>query len=297
MHGPLSDDTRGAGGARLAPGAARAGLAGRLLALRAAIAALLALAILFPPVAQAAFDHSHAQWDALVKRHVRFLPDGYASQTDYRGFQAERPALQRYLASLSAVPRNEYEGWSKPQQLAFLINAYNAFTVELVLTRYPDLKSIRDLGSFLRSPWKLKFFSLLGEKRHLDELEHELIRAPGVFDEPRIHMAVNCASVGCPALRDEAFVAARLDAQLEDGVVRFLSDRSRNRAGARALEVSKIFDWYGDDFAKRSGSVARWLAPYASRLADDRAVQQAVQQAALPVRFLDYDWALNDLQR
>jgi hypothetical protein len=272
----------------------------RMLAARIAPclrAFVFALASLITTTSFAAFDQTHGQWNTLVRQHVKWLPGGHASQADYRGFQADRVALKSYLASLSAVPRSEYDGWSKPQQLAFLINAYNAFTVELILTEYPGLESIRDLGSFLRSPWKLKFFSLLGEPRHLDELEHGLIRAPGAFDEPRIHMAVNCASIGCPALRDEAFVATRLDAQLEDGVVRFLSDRSRNRASARALEVSKIFDWYGEDFEKRSGSVARWLAGYASRLADEKAVQQAVQQAALPVRYLDYDWALNDLKR
>lgn len=247
--------------------------------------------------AQAAFDHSHAQWDALVKQHVKWLPGGHGSQADYRGFQADRAALQGYLASLSAVPRAEYEGWTRPQKLAFLINAYNAFTVDLILSEYPKLKSIRDLGSFFKSPWKQRFFTLLGEKRSLDDVEHSMIRAPGAFDDPRIHMAVNCASIGCPALRNEAFVAERLDAQLEDSVLRFLSDRSRNRVNGNALEISSIFDWYGEDFAKKSGSVAKWMAFYAAQLTEDTAVRQALQQASLSLKFLDYDWALNDLKR
>jgi hypothetical protein len=110
--------------------------------------------------------------------------------------------------------------------------------------------AIHEFGSLFRSPWKRRFFTLLGELRHLDDVEHGLIRAPGVFDKPRIHMAVNCASVGCPALRDEAFVAQRLEAQLGDGAVRFLSDRNRNRhdAASGVLYVSRIFDWHGKGF-------------------------------------------------
>ncbi|HUF21905.1 MAG TPA: DUF547 domain-containing protein [Burkholderiales bacterium] len=245
--------------------------------------------------ANAAFDHSHAQWDTLTKRHVVWLPGGHASQVDYAGFIRDRSALRSYLESLSAVSRDEYNGWSKPQQLAFLINAYNAFTVELILTGYPELKSIRDLGSMFRGPWKRKFFTLLGAERHLDDVEHGMIREPGVFDEPRIHMAVNCASIDCPALHTDAFVADRLDAQLEDGTVRFLSDRSRNRydASKGTLRVSKIFDWYGEDFAKQAGSVAAWLARYAAQLADDPASQQAIRAGNARIRYLDYDWGLN----
>lgn len=244
-----------------------------------------------------AFDHSHAQWDALTRKHVAWIADGHASRVDYRGIAAERASLDAYLASLSAVARSEYDGWTRAQKLAFLINAYNAFTVELILTRYPDLKSIRDLGSILRSPWKRRFVSLLGEERSLDDIEHGMIRAPGAFDDPRIHMAVNCASIGCPALRAEAFVAQRLEAQLEDGVVRFLSDRSRNRVRDGGLQVSKIFDWYGTDFRRQAGSVEKWLSRYALQLADDAADREAVREARLPLRFLDYDWTLNDLGR
>jgi hypothetical protein len=160
------------------------------------------------------------------------------------------------------------------------------------------VKSIKDLGSLFTSPWKKRFFSLLGQPRHLDDIEHGVIRAPGVFDEPRIHMAANCASIGCPALRPEAYVAEKLEAQLEDSVMRFLSDRSRNRVNAQSgrLEVSKIFDWYGIDFA-RAGSVEAWLARYADLLADDPQTRQALREGRLRLAFLDYDWALNDLKR
>lgn len=247
--------------------------------------------------AAAAFDHSHAQWDGLLVKHVSWTAAGHASVVDYKGMQGDRKALKEYLAALSRVTQQEYDSWTKPQRLAFLIDAYNAFTVDLILTRYPDLKSIKDLGSLIQSPWKKRFFELLGKPRTLDELEHGIIRAPGAFDDPRIHMAVNCASIGCPALRPEAFVAEKLDQQLEDSVQRFLSDRGRNRAEADALRVSKIFDWYGDDFAVKAGSVANWLARYADSLTADPAVQRNIREAKLPVRFLDYDWMLNARQR
>jgi hypothetical protein len=110
-------------------------------------------------------------------------------------------------------------------------------------------------------------------------------------------MAVNCASIGCPALRNEAYVADRLDAQLDDAVERFLSDRSRNRADLETLWVSKIFDWYGKDFDRKAGSVEAWLAKHAVQLGDDAAVQARIRDQALRIRHTDYDWALNDTKR
>lgn len=249
-----------------------------------------------------AFDHNHAAWNALLKRHVILITQGNASQVDYAGFKADRAALKQYLDALSTVSEADYRRWSKPQQLAFLINAYNAFTVELILTRYPDLKSIKELGSIFQSPWKKAFFTLLGQERSLDEVEHGMIRAPGVFNEPRIHAAVNCASVGCPMLRQEAFTADRLEPQLEDGMRRFLADRSRNRfdAAGNTLSVSKIFDWYKGDFEKGDQgftSLDATFARYADVLGDTPQAQQAIRSGGLKIRYLDYDWALNAQRR
>lgn len=254
------------------------------------------LILLLPGFAFAAFDQSHAQWDVLMKKHVTWLPGGHASQVDYKAFQADRQALKVYLNGVSSVNQADYDGWSKSQKLAFLINAYNAFTVELILTEYPNVKSIKDLGSLIRSPWKKKFFTLLGKEHGLDDIEQGMIRAPGSFDDARIHMAVNCASIGCPALRDEAYVADKLDVQLENSVVRFLSDHSRNRFNPQSgrLEVSKIFDWYAKDFAVRTGSVESWLSAYADRLTDDSRQQQLIREKKVRLGYLDYDWMLND---
>jgi hypothetical protein len=247
-----------------------------------------------------AFDHQHSGWDQLLKKHVRWINEGTASQVDYAGFNKDTEHLQRYLDTLSAVSQVEFGRWSKAQQLAFLINAYNAFTVQLVLSKYPDLKSIKDLGSLFRSPWQKEFFQLLGKPRNLDEIEHGMIRHKGVYDEPRIHFAVNCASIGCPALRDEAFVADKLDNQLEDSFRRFLADRSRNRFNPQtgSVEVSKIFDWYKEDFSsgyRNFNSLHEVFARYAKLLADRAEDQQRLKEGRVSIQFLDYDWGLNDV--
>ena len=259
--------------------------------------ASLVLACALP--AQAAFDHRHADWDTQLKQQVVVAANGVSSTVRYAGFKAQRAGLQAYLAALSAVTPQEYGLWTKPQQLAFLVNAYNAFTVELILTRYPDLKSIKDLGGVFESPWKKKFFRLLGSERSLDDLEHGLIRAPGVFDDPRIHVAVVCASIGCPMLRNEAFVADRLDTQFDDAMRRFLSDRQRNRfdPASGTLAVSKIFDWYQKDFEQGHrgiDSLKTLFARYAERLAETPAAQVDLRAGRYKLTHLDYDWALND---
>ncbi len=260
--------------------------------MRILIAVLLALHWL---TAQAAgFDHS--AWDGLLKEHVTALRGGQATQVDYAGFAADRGRLRQYLAALSGVSRAEFDRWDKPTQLAFLINAYNANTVELILTRYPDLKSIKDLGSLLRSPWKKSFIPLLGETRSLDDIEQGLIRGSDRYAEPRIHFAVNCASIGCPALRTEAFSAERLDAQLEDSTRAFLSDRTRNRLDGNTLRVSSIFKWYRGDFEKGwrgAANLAGFLALHRDALGLDEASTSRLKSGDLGIDFLDYDWRLN----
>jgi len=252
--------------------------------------------------AEPQFDHLHTAWTRLLQRHVVLAPPGYSSGLRYTAMQSERELLVAYLASLSAVSVGSYRGWSKPQQLAFLINAYNAYTIDLVLSRYPDLRSIKELGSMFQSPWKKAFFKLLGEERSLDDVEHGLIRAPGEFDDPRIHVALVCASAACPMLRNEAFIASRIDAQLDDSMLRFLSDRRRNRfegtpGQVGVLRVSKIFDWYRTDFerGRRSySSLQSVFSRYAEALADAPAARADIRAGRYRLDFFDYDWSLND---
>ena len=261
-----------------------------------------ALAALLFSMGAAAFDHSHKAWDDLVKKHVVLINGGKASKVNYVAFGKDRASLKSYLDSLSAVPESEFKSWSKPQQMAFLINAYNGFTVELILQNYP-VKSIKDIGGVFDNRWKRKFFKLFGQDFYLDKIEHETLRKPGAYDEPRVHFAVNCASIGCPMLREEAFTADKLDRQLEEQTVRFLSDRSRNRYADGKLEVSMIFNWFKDDWTsgykgfdgKTPAITSReaWFARYAKVLADAPADQQKIAEGKAAIGHLEYDWSLN----
>ncbi len=215
-------------------------------------------------------------------------------------------ALQAYLASLSGVRDAAFKAWTKPQRMAFLINAYNAFTVEKILTRYPDIDSIWNFGLLFGNPFKDAFFTLFGRETTLEGIENDWLRKPGAYDDLRVHFALNCASVACPMLREEAYVAPRLGAQLEQQAVRFLSDRSRNRydAAENRLEVSKIFDWYKEDWRRDDrgfdgngasiGSRMAYFARYANLLADAPQDRGRIIEGKAPITFLAYDWSLND---
>jgi Protein of unknown function, DUF547 len=255
---------------------------------------LVAAAVGLGVPAMAQPDAQFSAWNALLQKHVKWLPDQKQTRVDYAGLKAQRADLKRVLDGFSAVTQAEFDAWPRAQQMAFLINAYNAFTVELILTEYPNLKSIKDLGGLFSSPWKKKFFRLLGQERHLDWIEHEQLRPH--YADPRVHAGVNCASIGCPALRPEAFTAAQLDAQLDDAMQRFMSDRTRNRVQGGALQVSAIFKWFREDWEKGHRGFNRiedLFAKYAEQLSDDPAEQARVRAKALAVNHLDYDWSLN----
>jgi hypothetical protein len=263
--------------------------------------ALLMATCFFSPSAFA-FDHSHADWERLLKKHVVLINNGNATQVRYSGFHKDRAKLKNYLDNLSSVSHTEFKSWSKNKQLSFLINAYNAFTIELILTRYPDIESIWDTGSLIVKPWRKKFITLLGQKRHLDNIEHNMIRKKGVYDDFRIHFAVNCASIGCPALRNEAFIYNKLNTQLDDSMIRFLSDKSRNRFDPKTntLEVSKIFNWYKKDFVKKNGhhnSLASFFVKYAHLFTQDPADLENIQKMKAKIAFREYDWNLNDVEK
>jgi Protein of unknown function, DUF547 len=257
------------------------------------------LAALFAANSALALDHTHKAWDDLLHKHVKIAAGGNASRVDYAGMARDRAQLKAVLDDYAKVTRAEFDGWTKAQQQAFLINDYNALTIEKILTRYPDIKSIRDFGSVFGNPWKDKFFKLFGEPATLDTIEHEILRKPGLYDEPRVHFAVVCASIGCPMLRNEAFTADKLEAFYEDGMKRFLSDRTRNRydPASHQLQVSMIFKWYGGDFEKGNKgftSVKQAMSRYADQLADKPDDRAAVRDQKAEISFLDYDWSLND---
>ncbi|WP_051207045.1 DUF547 domain-containing protein [Saccharospirillum impatiens] len=259
---------------------------------------VLLILLLLNPMLASAFDHS--QFDRLLVEHVAWTDEGHASVVDYASLQEDHRALVDYLDVLADVSRQEFDDWPEKEQLAFLINAYNAWTLELILTEYPDLESIRDLGSLFRSPWKREFVSLLGEERSLDNVEHDLIRGSDRYNDPRIHFAVNCASIGCPALRTEVYTANKLDRQLEGQTRRFLSDQSRNRLSGSELQVSSIFKWYREDFEagwRGESSLTGFLSLYADSLSLNSAQIARLKADDIKVSFLDYDWVLNDSDR
>ncbi|MDV6317006.1 DUF547 domain-containing protein [Idiomarina sp. HP20-50] len=240
------------------------------------------------------FDQSHKAFTDVLNEHVVVYDDGLKSVVDYRTLAENRQPLDDYLASLSVVNREQYESWTHEQQLAFLINAYNGFTLQLIIDNIAEFKSgeaesIRDLGWFLSSPWEKSFFTLLGKERTLDWVEHEKIRVD--FNEPRIHAALVCAAISCPKLRAEAFSANKLDVQLEDQMVTFLSDPDKNGVDDKGLYLSKIFDWYSSDF----DNLLNYLSGYTQALTTTEKEEQRLQNN-IDIRYLDYNWQLNSVE-
>ena len=145
--------------------------------------------MIFPLFGLGGFNHD--EWDRLLKEHVVSIKGGQVTQVDYDKFLQSRENLRNYLTDLSRVDRLQFDAWEKSDQLAFLINAYNAWTIEVVLTRYPNLESIRDIGLFPFSVWRRRVVKLFDDSYSLDDIEHEVIRGSGLIDEPRIHFALN----------------------------------------------------------------------------------------------------------
>lgn len=239
---------------------------------------------------------SPAVWNSLLQRCVRPVDNDHSTAVDYNCFSSHEDELDGYLDALSEISETVLLSQDKGEQLAFLINAYNAWTLKLILGDWPEVESIRDLGSFLRSPWKKPFIPLLGKLVSLDDIEHGMIREAGRFDDPRIHFAVNCASVGCPALRRDAYIGETIDTQLEEQAKSFLADPSRNRLRDGVLEVSSIFKWYRDDFEKGwrgLDSLEDFLQSYGASLRLTSEQRAQLSSGDMDLEFLDYDWQLN----
>jgi len=209
----------------------------------------------------------------------RYVKDGVV---DYRGFKNYEAQLDRYLEILAQV---DPQTLSRDERFAFYVNAYNAWTIKLILSRYPDLRSIKDLGGFLQSPWKKELARIDGKILTLDDIEHEILRPR--FKDPRVHFAVNCASKGCPPLLGEPYTGARLNRQLEGVAKAFINDPQYNRLDDNVLYVSKIFKWFAADF---SNDIVGFIRRYA-----DEAMKTEFEKRSsdLKVKYLDYDWSLN----
>lgn len=222
----------------------------------------------------------HSKWTVLLKKYVD--DRGFVN---YKALSTEKEKLNAYTEDLSNNPPQD--NWSNNEKLAYWINAYNAFTVKLIVDNYP-LESIKDLNPSLtiptvRSIWTKEWFQIGGEDFSLDRIEHKILRKD--FEEPRIHFAVNCASFSCPPLRNEAFVAEKVDQQLDEQARQFINDTVRNRIAKYKVNISKIFQWFTGDFTEGQ-SLIDFLNKYSKVKIDKKA----------DIDYMEYDWALNEVK-
>lgn len=210
----------------------------------------------------------HSLWSTALKEHV-----DEAGHVNYAKWKEDTTLLDDYITSLEENPPAEF--WSRNDSLAYFINAYNAVTVKLILDHYP-LKSIRKLIT----PWRFKRFELEGEKISLNHIEHQILRK---MNEPRIHFAINCASASCPKLFNTAFYAHTMEEQLEEATTLFINDPLRNQLSKKEMAISRIFQWFASDFGSKKERHS-FIRKYATQPIDKNA----------KVRFLNYDWQLNE---
>lgn len=219
----------------------------------------------------------HDVWSVFLKEYVQ------KGHVDYKRLHDNSGQLNNYLTLLESQPPSA--DWTTSDRLAYWINAYNAYTIKLILDNYP-VQSIKDIGDkvqipLINSTWDIKFINIGGEKLSLNDIEHRILRQE--FNEPRIHFAIVCASKSCPSLRSEAYLPGTIDEQLEEQTVAFINDASKNDLAEDNLEISKIFDWFNGDFTKE-GNLIDFINSYS---------QTSINPDAT-IRYLDYDWSLND---
>ncbi len=250
------------------------------------------------------FDHGYQMYGQLLRAHV------HEGRVDYASLKAGS-RLAHVADSLGLVTRADFEHWTRDQRLAFWINAYNIFTLKAIVDHYPidggwspwssrfnltPRNSIKQIDGV----WDALTWQAAGRRVTLDDIEHVILRP--TFEEPRIHFAVNCASISCPPLRTEPYVASNLDAQLDDSARQFLASELALRVDGRTLRVTNILNWYGDDFIDGYADLTSLERP-----PKDRAVLGVVLRHGPPaaaalvrsgpgrLRYLAYDWSLNDV--
>jgi len=245
---------------------------------RAFMILTLVVGMLLPgPVMQAAQPVvDHRLYAELLAQHVR---DGLV---DYRGLKQQEAHLDRYLDYLAGIAP---DGLSDKERFAFYANAYNAWTLKLILDHYPGIESIKDTGSFWQSPWKKKIARIDGDLLTLDEIEHDILRPQ--FRDPRVHFAINCAAKSCPPLYNIPFSGRDIDRQLDHITRSFINDPARYRVEGDTLYVSRIFKWFGEDFDEDPiGFFQKYAEGALLSLLKERS-------GNMRVKYLDYDWSLN----
>ncbi len=227
----------------------------------------------------------YADWGDFLSRHLQTTPSG-VNVIDYGAVtQEDRAALAALIARLEAVPISTY---SREEQLAYWINLYNAATVQVVLDHYP-VETIRDIdisgGLFSDGPWDAELLTVEGETLTLNDIEHRILRP--IWMDPRIHYAVNCASIGCPNLRPEPFRGETVEAVLDQAARDYLSDPRGLKIDMDRIIVSKIYDWFFEDFSKQDMRLLDHLTLYV-----DPALVDQVNRIG-EVHGTHYDWQLN----
>lgn len=221
----------------------------------------------------------HSIYAELLMKYVKNV------RVDYAGFKSDEPKLDDYLKILEAV---DSKSLSEDEQFAFYANAYNAWTIKLILSGYPEVKSIKDFGNIFKSPWKKEIVRIEGEVITLDNVEHDILRPR--FKDPRVHFAINCAAISCPPLRPEPFQGDILNTQLDDATRSFLNDPTSYKFDGNNFYVSRIFKWFAEDF---NHDVLGFYLKYA----DGELKQKlSANRKKIQVKYLDYDWALNKLE-
>lgn len=219
------------------------------------------------PVAETKTAPDHSGWDAFLQSNV-----SSSGQVNYRNIKANPAPLNEYLAELEQYPPQG--SWNRNTAMAYWINAYNAYTIKLIINHYP-VGSIKDIDG--GNPWATKWIKIGGQTYSLNQIENDILRPR--YGDARIHFAVNCAAASCPPLHNRAFTADNLNSTLQRLTRKFINNTNYNTITAKRIELSKIFDWYGSDF----GSVVDYINGYTdTALTSDTAVA-----------FKEYDWKLN----
>jgi len=253
------------------------------------------------------FDHSYATYNSLLNRYVK------NARVNYEGFINSRAEFETFLRTLGSVDKDVFESWTEEQRLAFWINAYNAFTIKAIIDHYPIKRSFTLVGIFyapsnsilqIKGVWTKLQFRALGNMVTLDEIEHQILRKK--FNEPRIHMAINCASISCPDLRNEAYTPEKLEEQLADASINFVNNPDKGvyvNEQSGKVKLSKIFKWFGDDFINNYGSKKLFnnyslkenaVLNFTSEYIESEEVKEYLMNNKLKIGYLGYDWHLNE---
>lgn len=220
---------------------------------------------------------THESFTGLLQKYVD--QDGFI---DYKSFVKDTSSLNQYLEQLSAHHPNS--SWTEDERKAYWINTYNAFTLKLVLKHYPvaSIKDVKKGIPMINTVWYLKFITIEGVDYSLNDLEHNILRPR--FGDPRIHFAINCASISCPKLQRTAFEALTLDEQLNKTGRDFVNDSTKNNLSDNPIVLSPIFSWFRPDFPKGDDGLIAFLNQFAS---------QPISSSAR-IKFGDYNWSLNE---